>query len=1150
MTFSHLHLHTEYSLLNAATRVTDAAAAAKEMEMSSLAITDFGNVFGAIEFFTACEKNGVKPILGSELYLPNYNDHKLKQLKRGQDVYWQIVLLVKNEKGFKNLSQLITKSYLEGFYYKPRIDHNLLAEFSDGLVALSSGFNSEINYYLFQEDRNKAVEAAKRNAKIFPDNYYVELQDNGLPGQQEMNTELISIAKEVGLPVVATNNIHYLKQSDAEAFEVLRGVQLSRTATSPYDHMKYSTDGYYFKSKAEMQAAFSSCPEALSNTEVIAAQCDFNFTYGKYHLPNYETPAGLSLDDYLEQEAQKGLDELWPQIQRVSHVSDDERALYDERLKIEIAVIQKMGFSGYFLIVSDFIIWAKEQGIPVGPGRGSGAGSLVAYCLKITNLDPLPYNLLFERFLNPDRISMPDFDIDFCQDRRSDVIDYVTKKYGNVSQIITFGKMKAKAVIRDVGRVMELEYDYVDKIAKMIPNALNIKLKDALESEADLKKLYKDDETIHRLIDTSLRLEGLSRHASVHAAGVIITDKPLWDFVPLYKGSNDDVVVQFDMKCAEKIGLIKFDFLGLKTLTVIHKAILNVKKSHNKTINIDEIPMTDSLVFKNLGDGDGFGIFQLESSGMQDLMKRLEPNCFEDIIALVALYRPGPLGSGMVDDFIERKKGTRSIEYELPQLEDILKDTYGVIVYQEQVMQIASLLANYSLGEADILRRAMGKKKAEEMDAQRVRFLEGAKENKIPEEKAAKIFDLMAMFAEYGFNKSHSAAYALVSYQTAWLKTHYPTEYMAAIMSTEMEDTDKLLVFMNDCKRHDITMLSPDINKSEHEFSVAGEKKILYSLGALKGVGGAAIESIIEAQKKGVFKSLYDFCSRVDLRRVTKKVIEVLIKAGAFDSFNLSRRGMFEAMEKIVDAAVKKQKDDEMGQSDLFASIDSDSTLPIGVKVEASEDWSQNQILGFEKEVFGFYFSGHPLQLYGNSLTKLTTHDINTLSQAGNATEVTLGGSVTTFRVIVTKKGDKMAFVNFEDLVGTIELIVFPRCYKAYGELLNNDQPLIIKGKVDRSDEGDKIIVESISLLSETLKTTTRSIHLDIPYASISPEKIDKMMGILSRYEGQSHIYCHLTQQSSFEAVIQLPSSLRAMACEPLQHSLNQLFDGNVVRFG
>lgn len=1148
--FSHLHLHTDYSLLNGMTRIPEALTKAKAYGMPALAITDYGNIFGAVEFFTEAEKIGIKPILGCELCLPSYDDHTLKQYRKSEDVYWHILLLVKNKTGYLNLSKLLTQAYLHGFYYKPRVDKKLLREHADGLIALSSGFNSEINHHLDHEKKDRALAAIQEYAEIFPQNFYVELQNNGLPFQQERDMELAKLAKEAQVPVVATNNIHYLNPDDAEAFEIHRAIQVGRTITSSNDHLKFSTNGYHLKSEEEMRRDYEFCPEALTATQEIVDRCDFQFDFDQYHLPKYATPLGKTLDEFLAEEARRGLARIWDTIKELSRVTNDDLPRYQERLEIEIRVICKMGFAGYFLIVSDFIRWAKAQKIPVGPGRGSGAGSLVAYCLQITDLDPLPYHLLFERFLNPERVSMPDFDIDFCQDRRGEVIEYVTKKYGNVSQIITFGKMKAKAVVRDVGRVMGLEYEEVDKIAKLIPSTLNVKLTSAIEEEPDLKKLYAGDETIRKLLDISLRLEGLSRHASVHAAGVVITDRPLWEMVPLYKGSRDDIVIQFDMKSAEKIGLIKFDFLGLKTLTVIQRAVKNILQSRGEEIDITKISIDDPLVYENLSRGDGCGIFQLESSGMQDLMKRLRPNNFEDIIALVALFRPGPLGSGMVDDFIERKKGLKEITYEFGQLETILKDTYGVIVYQEQVMQIASVLANYSLGEADILRRAMGKKKPAEMAAQKKRFSSGASANQLDPERAGRVFDLMAKFAEYGFNKSHSAAYALISYQTAWLKTRYVTEYMAALMSTELEDTDKLFVFLGDSRQHGIKILPPDVNQSEREFTVSREKEIRFGLGALKGVGTAAIESILEARQKGSsFCSLYDFCARVDLRRVTKKVVEVLIKSGAFDAFGLSRKSMFAFIDKIVGLAIKKQRDEAQGQHDLFAGTDTTSQLPTGIEISETDSWSQNERLGFEKEVFGYYFSGHPLELFQDSLKKLTDHHTLNLKSVRSDQEVAVGGALVSSKVIVTKKGEKMGFGTLEDLQGSVEIVVFSRVYKKFGHLLTSGEPLIVKGTVDHAGESDKIIVSEMEKLTERLKNTTRSVHLDIPYQAFTQTKAKEVMKILRQYHGVSQVYIHLKKNNDFETVIEIPHEYDVEACEPLQYKLNTLFQDRVVRF-
>jgi len=1148
--FSHLHVHSEYSLLNGMCRIKELVAQAKAQGMPAIALTDYGNIFGGVDLFSECQYAGIKPVLGCELFLPSFDDHTLKQFRRNQDSLWNLVVLVQNQQGYRNLSQMLSKAYLEGFYYKPRIDSKMLKDFNEGLIVLSSGFHSEINHHIMNEDEVSAIKAAERLGALFPGRFYVELQDNGLAGQDKVNRALVGIAKKVGLPVVATNNIHYVCREDAEAFEVLMNIQLSRIQQGPFDAKKFLNDGYYFKTSEEMTQTFTYIPEALTATAEIIKTIDFAFDFKTYHFPKYEAPTGVSLDDFLVQEAWRGLEDRWEQIKLISKKSDSDRPAYEERLQIELECIKKMGFSGYFLIVSDFITWAKNQNIPVGPGRGSAAGSLVAYCVRITDLDPIPYNLLFERFLNPERISMPDVDVDFCQYRRGEVIDYVSKKYGNVSQIITFGKMKAKAVLRDVGRVMGLEYDVVDKIAKLIPTALNITLAEALEQEERLKDLYDGDATVKKLIDTSLRLEGLNRHASVHAAGVVITDKPLWEFVPLYKGSNDDVVTHFDMKYLEKIGLIKFDFLGLKTLTVIHWAVENIKKARGIAVDMTKISLTDELVYQALSSGDGTGVFQLESSGMRDLMVRLSPGTFEDIVALVALYRPGPLGSGMVDDFIERKKGRKDLAYEVPELEVILKDTYGVIVYQEQVMQIAAALASYSLGEADLLRRAMGKKKADEMDAQRKRFMEGAERNKINAEKAGRIFDLMAMFAEYGFNKSHSAAYALVSYQTAFLKTHYCEEYMAALMTSEMEDTDKLLMLIQDCKVHEIQVLPPDINMSESRFTVVGPKTIRYALAALKGVGEAAIDSMVEARtKEGLFKSVFDFCLRVDLRRVSKKVMEILIKSGAMDGFGLSRKALLGSIEFISDSALQRQKNARSGQNDLFAGMESAEQIPVNVEVQNELDWTQREKLAFEKEAFGYFFSDHPLRSYEEALHKVATHSIAALAGLPREKEVTIGGYVLTSRAILTKKGDRMAFVQIEDLSGKIEAIVFPKTFKKYGDFLASGDPLVLKGTIDQSDEGVKLIVEEIHSLIETLKNNVRSIHLSVPLAEWTQKKSSLFFRILDEHKGQSAVVLHLHQLNDFEAVLDFPKERGAIACDGLQYHLNQLFDGKVVRF-
>lgn len=1144
--FSHLHLHTEYSLLNGMLRTSEAIKAAKDFAMPAVAITDYGNVFGGVEFFLEAKKEGIKPILGCEIFLPSFDDHHKREFRRGQDMLWHLVLLVKNTEGYKNLCRLLSKSYTEGFYYKPRVDTALLKELSGGLIALSAGFSGEVNLHLHKENSDRAKAAAEKYAAIFKEGFYLELQDNGLDIQRSMNEQVLALAKETGIPVVATGNVHYLKRDDADAFEVLRSIQLSRLWDSDLDQYKFTTDGYFLRTPEEMNELFAFCPESLKATEDIVKSCEYEYDFKTYHFPKFETPAGHTLDDMLKDEAQKGLEDRWEQIKLVSKKTDADRPFYEDRLTEELACVAKMGFAGYFLIVSDFIRFAKSSGIPVGPGRGSAAGSLVAYSTRITDLDPIPYNLLFERFLNPERVSMPDVDVDFCQDRRGEVIQYVTKKYGNVSQIITFGKMKAKAVIRDVGRVLSMEYDFVDKIAKLIPNALNIRLQEALEQEPRLKEMCEQDDNVQRLIDVSLKLEGLARHASVHAAGVIITDKPLSDLVPLYKGSHEDLVVQYDMKSAEKVGLIKFDFLGLKTLTVIHNAVKNIKITQNKEIDINTIPMDDKVVFDQLSQGDGVGVFQLESSGMRDLMTRLKPSGFEDIIALVALYRPGPMD--LIPDFIERKHGRQAVDCLDTRLESILGPTYGIMVYQEQVMQIAQILGGYTLGGADLLRRAMGKKDVKEMSRQRAIFQEGAQKNGLSKDHADHIFALMEKFAGYGFNKSHAAAYALVSYQTAYLKTHYYAEYMAALLSSEIEDTDKIQFFIGDLKQRAVAMLPPDINISDKYFTVE-DGKIRYALCAIKGVGSAAIDSILEAQKNGPFQSFFDFCLRVDLRRVTKKVIEMLLKCGAMDFFGMPRKAMVAAIEGMVDGAARKQKESERGQGDLFSEMDSKAKTPIGITIDAKNEWTNTEKLSCEKEAFGFYFSSHPLQPLADNLKKLTSHAITELKTVLQDTDVTLGGVVTQQRVITTKKGDRMAFVTLADLSGSVELLIFPRTYSQYRDFLSLEEPLIVKGSVDRSQEDVKIKVEAMFKLADTLKDTTRSIHFDIPYRDLTPDKIQDMIDIVGRHQGQSLVYVHVKKEGAFETVLEFPQVLRASACEPLKYHIDRLFEGKIVRF-
>jgi DNA polymerase-3 subunit alpha len=901
-----------------------------------------------------------------------------------RDASYHLILLAQNDTGYKNLLRLVTSGYLEGFYYKPRIDKELLAEHSEGLIALSSCGRGEVADSITKEDIPRAIEAAGQYQEIMGDgNFFLELQYHKMEYQEKINEELIQIGRKLSIPLVATNNCHYLEKKDFRAHEILLCLQTGKTINDPY-RMQYPSDEYYFKSPEEMIEIFKDVPEAIENTLKIAERCELNMDFDKLNFPDYPVPETYTLESYLEEKARSGL-EARLDVMAARGVPFD-KSVYEGRLQEELGIIRDMGYPGYFLIVWDFIDHARSQDIPVGPGRGSAAGSVVAYALKITDIDPLKYGLLFERFLNPERVSMPDIDIDFCIEGRDQVIDYVTEKYGgnqNVSQIITFGSMNAKGVIRDVGRVLEMPYGEVDKIAKLVPNRLNITLKDAFKDEPRFGQMQKENEKVAELLEIAQSLEGLPRHCSTHAAGVVISSRPLTQFLPLYKGSNDEVVTQFSMNNVEKLGLLKMDFLGLKTLTVIDNALKLIRRSRGVELDIDAIPMDDDETFKLLSAGQTLGVFQLESSGMRDLLKKMKPDCFEDIIALLALYRPGPLESGMVDDYVKRKHGTMEEKYDLPELKDILKETHGVILYQEQVMNIASVLAGFSLGDADILRRAMGKKKPEEMAAQREKFMSGCKEHKRPEKKADKIFSLMEKFSGYGFNKSHSAAYAQVSYQTAYLKSHYPLEFFGALITSDMDNTDKVLRYIHDCRQNGIKVQPPDVNFSTKDFSIS-ENQLVFGLGAIKNVGSGAIDSILETRaESGRFQSFKKFCEVVDLRQTNKRVLESLIKSGACDSFGETRSGMMKNLQDTMEMAQANQRDRQLGQSSMFGVFEEQSSND-ETSQETIEEWGEQERLKYEKESIGFYITGHPLDGFTQDLAWFTDANSASISEASH----------------------------------------------------------------------------------------------------------------------------------------------------------------------
>jgi DNA polymerase-3 subunit alpha len=1088
-----LHLHTEYSLLDGAIRIKELIEQASAYRMPAVAVTDHGNLFGAIEFYRHATKAGLKPIIGCEVYVAPGSRFDKKHSPDLEEASFHFILLSKNNKGYKNLVSLVTKAYIEGFYYKPRIDIDLLEQYNKGLIGLTSCLKGEIPYYLQKGMIDKAREKAIEYKQILgPENFYIEIQDNGIPEQDELNKKLVELAKELHIGIVATNDCHYMRKEDSKAHDVLLCIQTGKTVKDQ-NRLRFNSDGFYFKSPEEMKAAFKDIPEAILNTRAIAERCNVEFKLGANLLPIYELENGQTPDSLLEKLVFEGL---------VTRFGSEPAELYKERLKRELEIIQKMRYSSYFLIVWDFISYAKKKGIPVGPGRGSAAGSLVSYCLGITDIDPVKYNLLFERFLNPERVSMPDIDVDFCKDRRSEVISYVAEKYGkdHVAQIITFGTMAAKAAIRDVGRAIDFPYGEVDKIAKLIPNTLNITIEDSLKIEPQLKSVYESNSQIKELIDTAIRLEGLSRHVSTHAAGVVISPAPLTEYTPLYKNPSDaTIMTQFDMNAIERIGLLKFDFLGLKTLTIIYKTLQYIREN-GKDFSIKNISFEDKKTYELLSSANTTGIFQLESLGMRDLLTKISPNRFEDLIAIVALHRPGPMGSGMIDDFIKRKKGKIPVKYDLPQLKDILDETYGIILYQEQVMSIANKLANFTMGQADILRKAMGKKKPEEMEKQKEAFIKGAKTNGISEKKAIRIFDLMAYFAEYGFNKSHSAAYAYLAYQTAYLKAHYPVEFMAATLSADMDNTDKILKTIAGCREMGISILPPDINQSGKEFKVIGDS-IRFGLEAVKGVGAAAIDSIIESRNvKGPFTSVLDFLERVDQRKVNKKVVESLIKAGAFDSLGITRVKAMEIMSTFLNGS-RIHTARILGQQSIFCDS------PIESKEDLNE-WNKEKLLKYEKEALGFYITDHPLKKYNKLLEDIGTKRISELEEIPDGKEVKVGGILTSIKKIQTKsKAEIMAYFTLEDAEDNVEVIVFPELYRKSMAVLQKDTSLLVKGMVDKTEKGMKIISTEILRLDAIEAKKNHKIEININYNSSEIIDLQKLKSVLSKSHGIYPLY-------------------------------------------
>nr|MBF0221910.1 DNA polymerase III subunit alpha [Desulfobulbaceae bacterium] len=1152
--FTHLHVHTQYSMLDGAIRFNDLFDKCKEYGMDTVTITDHGSMYGALEFYVAAKKAKLKPIIGCEFYVAPVSRH-IKKAKAGDTLqYYHLVLLAMNKTGYQNLLKLASIAYMEGFYYKPRIDKEVLAQHSEGLIALTACLHGEVPYLVGHNgDFDGAAKAAKELHKLFPDRLYFEIQENGLQEQIAVNQGLKKLSAQLNIPLVATNDCHYLERSDAYAHEVLLCIQTGKTITDE-DRFRFSTDELYFKSPAEMRTAFADCPEAIENSRKIADQCNLDLSFDEHYFPIFELPEGQSLDSVFEQQARAGLEDRLEQVKIHTELTPELEKTYRDRLDMEIKIITQMGFPGYFLIVADFINWSKGQHIPVGPGRGSGAGSLAAYCMKITDIDPITYGLIFERFLNIERKGMPDFDVDFCQERRGEVIEYVQKKYGgdtHVAQIVTYGSMKAKGVIRDVGRALAIPYSDVDKVAKLIPEKLGITLPQAINEEPRLQDLQKRDPQINELLKIAIRLEGLPRHTSTHAAGVVVSPKPMVEYLPVCRGPKGEVLTQFAMKYTEMTGLIKFDFLGLKTLTVIERANRLIEKVLGKRLNISTIPMDDEKTYKLLRKGDALGVFQLESSGMRALLTSMKPEVFTDLIALVALYRPGPLESGMVDDFVNTKHGKMVAKYPLPQLEPILKETYGVIVYQEQVMKIANVLASYSLGDADMLRRAMGKKIKEVMDNEKEKFMAGSKANNVPEDKAEFVFDLMAKFAGYGFNKSHSAAYALIAYQTAYLKAHYPAQFMAALLSCDVNNTDKVVLYINECKDHEIEVLPPDINESDQDFNVIDDR-IRFGLAAVKNVGGAALDSIIEERdKEGPYKSLENFCNRIDSRRVNRRVIESLIKAGAYDSFGVKRSQLFTILDQALEQAQSAQRDKQSGQISLFGLLpESDSIKASSIPLPNIPEWDQQELLAAEKETVGFYITGHPLDSYRHDLKEIVDADLATLSTSEDERPVRVGGLVRTLKEHKSKNGDRMAFITLEDLTGSMEIIIFPRTFAECSALLGTNEPIIIQGNLKTADErGAKIIAETVDSISDARKKFTEKAHVILQAENITRPTIEGLKKLFQQFYGDCPVGLTIHFDKRGEVDIEVPPDMTIRPCSELRENIAELISDSHIIF-
>jgi len=1145
--FVHLHLHTEFSLLDGACRIDELLDQAAVLKMPAIGVTEHGNMFSSVIFHDHARARGIKPILGCEVYVAPGS--RLTKSGNPGETANHLILLAETNEGYSNLIKLVSSGYTDGFYYKPRIDKELLAQHSKGLIGMSSCLKGEVAEGLSHQQERKAIEAAAAYRDILgPNNFFLEMQWHGIEDQRVVNSGLPALARDLKLPLICTNDVHYLRESDAHPHDVLLCIGTGKAFTDP-KRLRYDSRNFFLKTPEQMAETFKDFPDALANTMRIAERCDVNLATGKNYLPNFDVPAGFTVDSYFEHITRAGFKDRLEKLKHLASIGALRHTIdeYETRLSYEIAMIKKMEYPGYFLITWDFIKYARDQGIPVGPGRGSAAGSLVAYCLRITDVDPLDFDLIFERFLNPERVSLPDIDIDFCERRRGEVIEYVTRKYGreNVAQIITFGTMKAKAVVRDVGRVLEMPFADVDKVAKQIPAALDMTLDKALEENPILRDMEKNDPKVKELLNVAKRLEGMTRHASVHAAGVVIAPSAITNYAPLYKGARDEIVTQWSMKDIERVGLLKMDFLGLSTLTLICDAIAEIKRTTGQVLDIDAIPLDDPKTYQIFQDGQTYGVFQFESSGMRDILRKAKPQRLDDLIALNALYRPGPLRSGMVDDYIARKQGKTEVKYELPELEPVLADTYGVIAYQEQVMRISNVVAGFTLGEADILRKAMGKKNAEVMQKQRAKFVDGAKKRGVAEKKASSLFDLMEHFAGYGFNKSHSTTYAYLAYQTAYLKANFPWHFAAALFTIESQNTEKLAMYLGEARERGIPVLPPDINESQLRFTVE-TNGVRFGLTAIKNVGEGAIESLLKVRAaQGRISSLNALCEDLDLRLFNKRVFESLVKAGALDSLAAGVTGHSRETRPRLAAAVdiaceygaRQQRDREQGQGGLFGDgADTHGTNGDGAPngLPAATAWTEQEQLAFEKETLGLYWSGHPVDRYRNELREFGAKSIAELAETPLSPEpaetwgpggrkpiqadTSVGGVIAAIRQLKTKKGDRMAVFTLEDAQGNVEVIAFPETFQKSVALIETGTLVLVRGKLERDDETARVLASEILPLDSVRERVAREVAIRVKMPA--DRAVFEALGeVFSRHRGDRRV--------SFE--IEVPSDAKPL---------------------